>query len=254
MKKTFFYLFLTTILSALLVACNDKDTSKVAVVFSAKNGSATKSATAPMKVKSALSADVKTFKINIAEIEFEFDDDDPMYNENDPLYDDDLELKGPFTVDLMLNGREQVKTILDGVKLPLAAYDEIEFEFDKVEKRDHPMYKYSIIAEGFINGVPFKYYTDEEFDMEIEFPNRLIVDGVQKPIVNVEFDIAMLFDPALGGVDLTRAVDTNKDGQIIITNIDSDNTQFDYNKTVAEQIKNRLKYIIKSYEGDDDDD
>lgn len=253
-RKNFLYVFSTLILSILLIACNsNNDSSKVAIAFSAKKSTPARTSVGPMKVQNALSANIETFQINIAEIEFEFDDDDPLFNENDPMYDDDLELKGPFIIDLMRDGREQVQVILKDVDLPYATYDEIEFEFDKVEKKGHPMKGYSILVEGTIGDVPFKYYTDEEFDMEVEFPRGFTVKEDKSNLVTVQFDIAKLFDPALGGVDLTRAVDTNNDGIIIITDIDDDN-RGDKNKKVAEDIKDRLEYIIESFEGDDDDD
>lgn len=255
--KKLFYAFSALVLSFLLIACNGSDKSKVGIAFSAKNTKAIATPSkGPMRAPSAISADIESFQINIAEIEFEFDDDDPLFNENDPFYDDDLELKGPFIIDLMRDHKEQVQVILKDVDLPYAAYEEIEFEFDKVEKKGHPMRGYSILVEGKIGDKDFKYFTDEEFEMEVELPKGFKVKEGVDNMINVQFDIAKLFDPTLGGVDLSKAVDSNGDGVIIITNMDTKDA--DKNKSIAEQIKNRLKDIIDSIEDahdfDDDDD
>lgn len=242
-KRTFIVLFFAmAMFSVLTVSCEKKDSdSKAAIFFSA-----TTNPTATKVTYNDVDINVKSFKINIAEIEFELNKKDPLYKENKPVYNDDIELKGPFTIDLLLNGQAQINKILDGVDIPVASYEEIEFEFDKVTKSGHSMYQKSIIIEGTINKIPFEYYTDEEFEMEVEFPGGLTIDGTKKPLINVEFDIAKLFNPTLGGVDISGAVDTNKDGKITITNMDCP----DKNNEIASHIKNCLKSIIKSFEKD----
>ncbi len=242
-KRPFIVLFFAiAMFSVFTVSCEKKNSGSNAAIFF----SATTNPTATRVTYNDVAVDlnVNSFKINIAEIEFELNKKDPLYNENKPMYNDDIELKGPFTIDLLLNGQAQINKILDGIDIPVASYEEIEFEFDKVKKLGHPMYQKSIIIEGTINKIPFEYYTDEEFEMEVEFPGGLVIDGTKKPLINVEFDISKLFNPSLGGVDISGAVDTNKDGKIIITNMDSP----DNNKQIANQIKNCLKGIIKSFE------
>ena len=189
---------------------------------------------------------IESFKINIEEIELEFDDDDPLFESG--KIDDEVELKGPFEVDLMQDGTALVTTLINQLELPAAAYDEIEFEFDKNENPISEMYGKSILVKGSINGTPFVFYTDEEFEVEIEFDKKVLLQEIKESIITVSFDIAALFNPLQGGIDLTKAVDGNNNGVIEIYHDDPDG-----NGKLADTIADRLEDIIEAFEDRFDD-
>ena len=182
---------------------------------------------------------IETFTINIGEIEFEFDDD----NNNNGLTYSEITLKGPFELDLVKDGQGQVVTLINGLNLPETGYDEIEFEFDKNENPISEMYKKTLLIKGTINGTPFIFFTEEEFDMEIEFEEPVDLSEVESAIIMVSFDVQALFDPAQGGIDITNAQDGNGNGIIEIYEDDPDG-----NKKLAEKIEDHLEDIIEAFE------
>lgn len=188
---------------------------------------------------------IETVTINIEEIEFDFDDD----GSNNGLTYSEIKLKGPFEINLVENGLGMVVTLFDDLILPETGYDEIEFEFDNNENPISEMYEKTLLIKGTINGMPFIFFTDEEFEMEIEFENPVDLSEVGNAIILVSFDLQALFDPAFGGIDITSAQDGNGNGIIEIIEDDTDG-----NKDLAEKIADRLDDIIEAFEDDEDDD
>jgi hypothetical protein len=182
---------------------------------------------------------IETFTINIGEIEFEFDDD----NNNNGLTYSEIKLKGPFELDLVKDGQGQVVTLINTLNLPETGYDEIEFEFDKNENPTSQMFKKTVLIKGTINGTPFVFFTDEEFEMEIEFEDPVDLSEVENAIITVSFDVQALFDPARGGIDISNARDRNGNGIIEIFEDDPDG-----NEDLAEKIEDRLDDIIEAFE------
>lgn len=182
---------------------------------------------------------IETFTINIGEIEFDFDDD----NNNNGLTYSEITLKGPFELDLVKDGQGQVVSLINDLNLPQAGYDEIEFEFDKNENPISEMYKKTVLIKGSINGTPFIFFTDEEFEMEIEFEEPVDLSEVESAIIMVSFDVQALFDPAQGGIDILNAQDGNGNGIIEIYEDDPDS-----NEELAEDIEDRLDDIIEAFE------
>ncbi|MFW5687532.1 MAG: hypothetical protein ACOCXV_01265, partial [Bacteroidota bacterium] len=85
---------------------------------------------------------IESFTINIEGVEFEFDDD----NENNSgLTYSEIELQGPFEINLVEDGQGQVVSLLNDFNLPETGYDEIEFEFDKNENPESEMYTKSVL-------------------------------------------------------------------------------------------------------------
>ena len=104
-------------LAALISSCTkDENVNKTAIRFQSTNQTATSAIQ-----KSALANGVilESFKINISEIEIEFDENDPMFATDSIATD--YELKGPFEIDLMKDGKTLGETIVKNVNLPLAA-------------------------------------------------------------------------------------------------------------------------------------
>lgn len=234
-------------LIALLSSCSkdkDENRNKTSIKFQS-TWSAPKSG--DLKSTLADGVSLESFKINIAEIEIEFDDDDPLFDDNHQ-YADEYEFKGPFEIELIRDGNPFEVIIIDDVELPAAAYDEIEFEFDKNKNPNSSMYGKTMIIKGHIDGVPFIYWADKELEMEIEFDELVHLDDAHKALLTVSFDLSALLNPAMGGIDITSARDGNGDGVIEIYKNDPDG-----NNALAGSIWSRIKYIIKAFEDRYDD-
>jgi len=189
---------------------------------------------------------LESFKINISEIEFEFDDDDPLFD--DDSIATDYELDGPFEIDLMVDGNPLETIIVNNVELPAAAYDEIEFEFDKNKNRNSEMYDKTTIIKGTIDGTPFIFWSDKEIEMEIEFDEIVHLHDANRALLTVSFDLGALFNPAFGGINISAATDGNLDGIIEIHPNDPDG-----NSNLAASIWSKMKHIIKAFEDKYDD-
>ncbi|MCE5205991.1 MAG: hypothetical protein LLF80_07825 [Porphyromonadaceae bacterium] len=231
------------------------DSKKVAVQFRADNGTTTRNA---VQGETRLVFDeivnVMNFKINVAEIEFDFDDD---FDDDHTLVttfgetyssDDDVEMKGPFEVDLILNGELQTETLLSGLALPNVAFEEIEFEMKKSKIENSVLYNQTILIDGEINGVPFIFSSDKEFDFEIEF-DKPFVPGEDLGVA-VDFHINQLFTRSLSGIDFTTAVPDN-DGVIRISY--KEHNEQSPNYQLGKKIWERLDDMIDCDFDDDDD-
>lgn len=239
MKKNLLKIFIFLLaLPLTFIACEndtaqEMDSAKIAVQFRAANGTTTRSAVQG-ETRAMLFDDlvnVTSFKVNVGEIEFdfedEFDDDDKMTEEYGETYssDDEIELKGPFEVDLVTNGVLQVETLFTGLELPMANFEEIEFEMQKNRNTASPMYQQTIRIEGEIDGTPFIFASDKEFDFEIEF-DKPFVPGEDLG-VTVDFYVNKLFTHSLSGIDFTQAVPDN-DGVIRIYYYEDDELSVNY--------------------------
>lgn len=239
--KTFSFWNLVVI-AALLVftsSCSDDDEdpkNQTSIKFTASYPS-TKSST----VNSGVS--IERFKINIEEIEIEFDDEEPLFTTDSVATD--YEFEGPFEVDLMDAGNTLQTTVARRVELPAAAYEEIEFKFRESEVTSSEMFEKSILIEGEINGVPFVFWSDEEIEVEIEFENLVYIDEAKVAILTISFDLGALFDTSKGGIDISSATDGNGDGVI---QIHPDNP--DGNDDLSDSIWNKIEDIIEAFEED----
>ncbi|MFO8022401.1 MAG: DUF4382 domain-containing protein [Perlabentimonas sp.] len=235
-------------LAVFLSSCNKDDDNlknQTAIKFEA-NYLTTYKATA-QKTTLADGVVVESFKINIEEIEIEFDDNDPLFATDSVATDYDLE--GPFEIDLMKDGNALETTIVNNVDLPSAAYEEIEFEFSESENSISDMYGKSMLIEGTINGADFIFWSDEEIEIEIEFEELVYLDEASRAVLTVSFDLASLFDATAGGIDITSAVDGNENGIIEIYPEDPDG-----NSDLADIIIEKIENIIEAFEDDDEDD
>lgn len=175
--------------------------------------------------------EISDFLVNIKEIELEFDDDswkgDKYYGS-----DDDIELKGPFELDLL--GNEITFAFVD---LPQARYEELEFEFDKSKNPSSALFGKTILVRGTIDGFPFEFWHDFDEDVEIDFEddNNDILITENNNAITINFNLTGI----LAGVDFTKAQDGNGDGLIEISPRDNDG-----NRLLANQIKNRIKDYI----------
>jgi hypothetical protein len=225
---------LTLIMAFIFISCN-KDEMKGGVSLKFQ---ATQNILKSSPVESIV---IESFIINIGEIELEFDDNDPLFATDSVA--SDIELDGPFEIDLMKNGNPLSTVIAQNVELPQAAYDEIEFKFRESENPISMMLGKSIMVKGTINGTPFIFWTDEEIEVEIEFEKYVLLEDAQMAYITVTFDILSLFNPAAGGIDISGATDGNENGIIEIYPEDPDG-----NEDLAVKLWDRLEDIIEAFE------
>lgn len=233
--KAFIVLFIAVFLSS----CKKDDQKGMASIKFEAHYPTTKSTTA--EKSSSVGVIIESFKINIEEIEIEFDDNDPLFLTDSVATD--YELDGPFEIDLVKDGNALGTTIASNVELPTAAYDEIEFKFRESKVLTAEMNGKSIQVKGTINGTPFIFWSDNEIEVEIEFEQLVYLDEASNAVLAVSFDLASLFNPAVGGVDITSAIDGNANGTIEIYPGDSDG-----NSNLASQIWAKLEHIIDAFE------
>ncbi len=228
-----------------LVSCNNEDEnaneSRVQIFL---QGSQTVK-TPGLKATQAV-VELDTFLVNISEIEFDVEEPENMTEAEEAAFDsiyDAKELDGPYLVDLMspeaLSGLS-----LGSALIPNAVYEEVEFEFEaSMDETNEYMNGYSIVIEGSVDGVPFIFQTDEELEMEIEFPDQTNITAEGNALqLYIEINVALIVE-TIKAFDFSQAV-LNEDG-IIVISPSSENSE------IAELI---MESIEESVELDDDDD
>ena len=186
---------------------------------------------------------INSFFVNFKEIELERVDTDG--NDFNDMYgsDDDIELQGPFIMDLLWGGN----TPLANLNIPNGTYKEVEFEFDKSKDVNSPMFNKSIKMQGEINGIPFVFWHDFEEEIEIDYEDantNLVVNNNANEIV-INFNLNAVFG-ATGLVDITSATDNDGDGIITISP-----TDLDGNNQLANAIKEAIKTQIDLLDDED---
>lgn len=148
-------------------------------------------------------------KISISEFELEALDLSAALNLLSEL---EIELKEPRVITLMAEGEARTGVIAEG-KLQNALYSEAEFSYHKnlsVEASDE-MHGKSILIRGKHNGMPFRCWTDEENEVEIDFEGEGIkVEGSQ------EIYVTFYLNKVVSEIDFSLAADGNADGVIEI--------------------------------------
>jgi hypothetical protein len=100
-----------------------------------------------------------------------------------------------------------------------------------------------VYVKGTINGKPFVYFTDEEFEVEIEFNNAVLLEEFKENLLTVSINISSLFDPTKGGISIAGAIDGNANGTIEIYPGDPDG-----NSNLAHQLSDLLDDITDAIE------
>lgn len=177
---------------------------------------------------------ITEFKVNIREIEFEIDDDSHDDDYQDGFYDsdDDIELQGPFELDLTTG-----TSTITSLNVPNLVYEEVEFEIAKNTNPNSDMFNKSVVLKGTISGIPFEFWHNVDEDIEVDFDdasNDIIVSNNLTTIA-LNFNL----DGILSQVDLSSATDGNGDGLIEINP-----TNADGNQLLANIIKNKIKDYI----------
>jgi hypothetical protein len=245
MKTLFFVKSVIILLVAILVSSCNKENADVGIKFTSTYATAKSTTT---KAALAEGVVIESFRINVQEIEIEFNDDDPLF-ETDSVASD-YELDGPFEINLMEEGNTLETMLVSNIELPYAAYDEIEFEFEESENSISDMFGKSMLVEGTIHGTPFVFWTDEEIEVEIEFEETVYLDEASQAVLIVSFDIASLFNP-LTGVDISNAaVTTDEDGN---GKIHIHPGAPDGNSDLADDLWEKIETIIEAFEDMYDD-
>ncbi|HLS30232.1 MAG TPA: hypothetical protein VK021_05210 [Flavobacteriaceae bacterium] len=233
------------LMSSVFVACTSDDDTGPTPIQSGSLAIMTKATYAPVTTNSldVNFLEISSFKVNFEEIELEYNDDFvPESFDNDPYYDsmDDIELEGPFEVELM--SAEPV-TIVD-IPVPNGVIEEIEFEFDKGKNSDSDLYNKSMKMEGMLDGQPFVFWHDFEEEIEIEFEEGnqdLVIQNNESEVI-INFDLNEVFG-GIQHVDMSQATDGNGDGVIEISPEDDDG-----NNQLAEELKQAIKAHIEFIE------
>lgn len=243
MKKNLF-IYAAAFAAIGFTSCSDGEPSpngEVTLEASAGSGSITSGGNANLRLANGIV--ITDFKVNIEEVEFDFDasDDDAV----DSVYKD-IKLKGPFELDLIKSGTEITKTI--GIaELPNAVYKEVEFKLHKNGVAGSDMNGKSIYIAGTIGNLPFVFWhdTDEEFETEFKNKEGMVIQGeAAKAAIN--FNVGYLFSE-MSSIDFSAARDTNNNGIIEI-----DPKGADDNKEIAKSIKEALEDMADVLEGKND--
>jgi hypothetical protein len=155
--------------------------------------------------------------------------DDDGSDDNSYGSDDEINLAGPFELDL-----SQGSTTVVDVNIPEGVYEEVEFKMDVSSNLSSPLYQKSILLSGMIDGTPFEFYHtfDEDFEVDYEDAGQnLVIDANNNTSITFNFDLPSV----VASVDFSSAVDGNNDGTIQISPVDPDGNQL-----LANTIKNAI--------------
>ena len=225
---------------------NEETSSKVTILSKATVISPTSGA----RIQSEIV--LEEFKINIREIEFEYDEPDAesetdSETEVENIYED-VKLKGPFELNLLDNSGAGLDQIITSTDIPNGNFEEIEFKLHKNEVSSDNMYGKSVYASGNINGIPFVFWhdTDEEFEIDFEDVNQNIILTGESLQVIINFNLGLLFN-ADTGIDFSQVADGNENGIIEIHPDDADG-----NSWLADILKDALEDATDLIEDQDD--
>jgi hypothetical protein len=218
-KASLVVLLLTS--SLLLSACSDTTQSSVKL-----NAKASKSQTYQKLNSVADTVIISEAKFRFSEIEFESATDDDST---------DIE-QGPIVLSFNLNGGLTEVGIAD---VPAGFYEELEFE---IEARDEdevvvndPDFEgengqnYSMVISGTINGEPFTFKSEKDFEVELEFEPAFEVNDEEQVRITLNFDTSLWF--------------LDQDGNALYPT-DSNNTLL---------IESNIENSIEAFEDDDED-
>ena len=215
-------------------------TSEVSLTMSAASadGSTSIGGRSSIDGRIASNITITDVKVNFRSIEFVYDRNDDHYKK-DSTYREvhDVNLKGPFIVDLMHSGSfaEKVITL---VKIPNAKYEKVKFQiFPSAENGD--MKGKSILITGRIGDTPFVFWhsSDPRFEVKFADGSSLKTSGAAFTMA-IHFELDKILSKIKGGADLSLAHDGNNDGTITIDPLNDDG-----NKDLA----NAIMLLIRKY-------
>lgn len=244
LKNNISFILTLALLMSFSCSTNDNDSSvgKLSMSANAKFTNLTTNSSSSRVMNSNIAIEV--FKMNLREFELELDiEDDDHQDDQDEQWDDDgyfdyqdeIELEGPFELDLMSG---QIN--FSNVNVPMGVYEELEFKFDASTNALSDLFGKSVLIQGTIDGTPFIFWHNFEDEVEVDFEDPqfdiTISQNVQGIVIN--FDLGQILD-SVNGVDLTLANDGNNDGIIEISPEDPDG-----NNDLAEALRHKIKEYI----------
>lgn len=236
---------------ALLTSCETDENNGPDFNTSIRVESAFGNSTAKKSAGAESELILNSVSIVLSEIEIEYDDDD--MGRDDESYSE-IDLGGPFEIELMDNG-ESLEQVLANISLPVAEYDEIEFEMEPGRIPSSPLFGKTILAEGSINGVPFIFWNDESEDFEIEFEDAgiLTVDGIREAAITLFVDLNRLFDTSVNGINFSGLTDNDDDGVIEI-HPGSDDGYSELADELWDHFDDSIDAFENEFDEDDEDD
>ncbi|MFO7703227.1 MAG: hypothetical protein R6V37_09615, partial [Psychroflexus maritimus] len=142
-------------------------------------------------------------------------------------------INGPFEIDLTNESTTVVQ-----VEIPVAEYEEVEFEMDRGKDMSSPLYQKSMLMTGTLNGLPFEFYHTFSEDFEIDYEDagqNLVITEENNNEITFQFDLISV----INSVNMNNASDGNGNGVIEISPDDTDG-----NNQLANQIKNAVKDYV----------
>ncbi len=231
-----------------LISCSKEesgsDSGKLALSAKSTTSATSSSKQGTTSKSVAEGIEVTDFVINLVEFELEIDVEElEMENDQNEDWDDDgyfdfedeVELEGPFTLDLMAG---QISFL--NVTVPNGRYEEVEFKINKSKDVNSEIFDKSVLIKGFVNDVPFVFWHDFMDEIEIDFEDPTVDVTISNNTENlvIDFNLSLLFN-SVNGIDLSGATDGNNDGIIEISPRDEDG-----NNDLAQAIRNKMKDII----------
>ena len=205
------------------------------------------------RIEAASTVALTDVKVNVREIEFEFDHEDDhfkkdsCFNQNSDLSrmgmggqhmgsndDHEAKLKGPFIVDL-LNAGTFVDQVITTVELPNAQYEKIKFKLSPSSEAGDMQGK-SVLIKGSVGSTPFTFWHDARAKFGVKFSDgtSLATDGSDVTLA-IQLELDKVMSVVNGGVDLSQAKDGNNDGTITIDPLNTDG-----NEEIADDIMQLL--------------
>ena len=167
----------------------------------------------------------------------DFDDDGCDLNDDDGDDsgddDDDYKIFGPFEINVSSN-----QTSITEVDIPVAEYEEVEFEMERNTNPSSPLFQKSMLMTGTLNGLPFEFYHTFSEDFEVDYEDagqNLVITNENNNEITFQFDLISV----VNAVNFDAATDANGDGVIEISPIDPDG-----NNALASEIKNAIKVYV----------
>jgi hypothetical protein len=148
--------------------------------------------------------------------------------------DNDYKIFGPFELDVVGG-----PTTITEVNIPVAEYEEVEFEMETSSARSSPLFQKSMLMTGTLNGMPFEFYHIFSEDFEVDYEDagqNLVITDANSNEITFQFDLLSVVD----AVNFDAAVDGNSDGIIEISPVDTDG-----NNALALEIKNAIKQYVE---------
>jgi hypothetical protein len=229
MMRTIKLVTVAICVGALMAGCAEKNdpsaTSNVLLKMSASSvgGSATMSGRLSTGGRTqASNISLSEVKVNVREIEFEFEEEDDHFKMDSSFHEDnETKLKGPFIVDL-INAGSFVDQVITDANVPNASYEKVKFKVAPSTESGSLNGK-SILIKGLVGNIPFEFWHNARIKFGAKFSDSaaMVTNGTAVQLA-IQLELDKILSVANGGVDLSKAKDGNADGTISINPLNED--------------------------------